>query len=66
MKSNIEEIINLAQNKYNQYIILGINEDNKDLCMIIQSINPEYRMMFFNHIYKFLDEKDYYCNIIET
>lgn len=59
MKSDIKEVINLAKNKYNQYLILGINEYNTDLCMIIQSIEPEYRMIFFNDIYKFLDEKDY-------
>ncbi|MCI9016161.1 MAG: hypothetical protein HFJ53_03210 [Clostridia bacterium] len=47
MKSDIEEIINLVQNKYNQNLILNIDEDNTDLCMIIQSIEPEYRMMFF-------------------
>lgn len=66
MKSDIEEVINLAQNKYNQHLILGINEDNTDLCMIIQSIEPEYRMMFFNDIYKFLDKKDYCIGLKES
>lgn len=66
MKSDIKSIINLVQNKYFQNLILGIDEENTDLCMIIQSIKPEYRMMAFNDIYKFLDKEDYCIGLKES
>lgn len=66
MKSDIKSIINLVQNKYFQNLILDIDEVNTDLCMIIQSIEPEYRMVFFNDTYKFLDREDYCIGLKES
>lgn len=66
MKSDIKSIINLVQNKYFQNLILDIDEENTDLCMIIQSIEPEYRMVFFNDTYKFLDREDYCIGLKES
>ena len=66
MKSDIKSIINLVQNKYFQNLILDIDEENTDLCKIIQSIEPEYRMVFFNDTYKFLDREDYCIGLKES
>ena len=59
MKSDIEEIINLVQNKYNQNLILNIDEDNSEYRTRIQND-------VFYDIYKFLDEKDYCIGLKES
>lgn len=66
MKSNIEQVINLIEDRYSKKLILPINEEDTDLNMIIQSIQPEYRMLVFNDIYKFLDEQDYCIGLKES
>lgn len=66
MKSNIEQVINLIEYRYSKNLILPINKEDADLNIIIQSIEPEYRMLVFNDIYKFLDEQEYCMGLKES
>lgn len=65
MKNDLKQVIDLINNKYEDYLVRPINLPNADLYLVIQNINPKDRLYIFKAISSLLTEEDY-CFALKT
>lgn len=59
MKSNYKELINYIMKNHKEHLSGNIQSDETEIYIIIQMILPEYRLLVFKEISKFLSVEDY-------
>ncbi len=59
MCTDLKKVIDLIYNKYKEFLVRPVNFPDVDLYLIIQNINPKYRLYLFKKISSLLTEEDY-------